>query len=68
MDSLGTSGASGLPFAVRVAVKLLLYGIFGVYLLLSTFLDSRTVAVIIQCGQSAASVFSIAVITRMYSQ
>ena len=52
---MGTSKASGLPFAVRVAVKLLPYGTFGVYLLLSTFADSRTV-VLIQYGQSAASI------------
>ena len=32
-DSLGTSEASELPFAVRVAVKLLSYGSFGVYIL-----------------------------------
>ena len=52
---MGTTEASGLPFAVRVAVKLPPYGTFGVYLLLSTFADSRTV-VLIQYGQSAASV------------
>ena len=54
-DSVGTSGVSGLPFAVHVAVKLLPYGTFGVYLLLSTFLDSGTI-VLIQYGQSTASI------------
>ena len=53
---MGTSRATGLPFVVCVAVKLLPYRTLGVYLLLATFLDSRTV-VLIQHGQSAASVF-----------
>ena len=52
--SVGLFGASGLPFTVRVVVKLLLYGTF-VYFLLSTFLDSRII-LLIQYGQSAASV------------
>ena len=41
-----------------VAVKLLPHGTFGVYLLLSTFLESKTI-ILIQYGQSAVSVSSI---------